>query len=385
MESAMSFRAQALVAVIGVCAVGLTAASSASAQANIPRTPSGHPDLSGTYDTATVTPLQRPQAFGDRLTLTAEEAAIIASDPDGLASTFNLSPAGSDERQAARDDEQRAGFETGDGNREAPPAGGDGSGGAAGNVGGYNTFWIDRGDAAFRLDGLVRTSIITDPSNGRRPPLTEEASAAARARFGSFRENSGTAWWLEDDLAAAGPYDHPEQRPHAERCLMGFGSTAGPPMLSVLYNNMKRIVQTDDTVVILVEMVHDARVVRMNAEHNPPEIRSWLGDSVGHWDGDTLVVDTTNFTDNPSLGGASRNLHVVERFSRIDADTLLYGFTAEDPTVWSAPWSGEYPWPASDSKVYEYACHEANYSFGGILRGARVLEQDARDAAGARD
>ena len=166
---------------------------------------------------------------------------------------------------------------------------------------------------------------------------------------------------------------------------MGFGSTAGPPMLSVLYNNMKRIVQTDDTVVILVEMVHDARVVRMNAEHNPPEIRSWLGDSVGRWEGDTLVVDTTNFTGNPSLGGASRNLHVVERFPRIDADTLLYGFTVEDPTGWSAPWSGEYPWPASDSKVYEYACHEANYSFGGILRGARVLEQDARDAAGARD
>jgi hypothetical protein len=381
----MSNRMQALLAVIGVCAVGLTTAPGAAAQADIPRTWSGHPDLSGSYDTATVTPLQRPQIFGDRLTLTAEEAAIIASDPDGLSSTFNLAPAGSDERQAARDEAQRAGFETGDGNREAPPAGGDGSGGAAGNVGGYNTFWIDRGDAAFQLDGLVRTSIITDPPNGRRPPLTEEASAAARARAGLFRENSGTAWWLDDDLAASGPYDHPEQRPHAERCLMGFGSTAGPPMLSVLYNNMKRIVQTDDTVVILVEMVHDARVVRMNAEHNPPEIRSWLGDSVGRWEGDTLVVDTTNFTDNPSLGGASRNLHVVERFSRIDADTLLYGFTVEDPTVWSAPWSGEYPWPASGSKIYEYACHEANYSFGGILRGARVLEQDARDEAGARD
>lgn len=383
----MPNRTRTSVTVLGVCALGASIASGAFAQSgtDIPRTPSGRPDLSGSYDTATVTPLQRPQAFGDRLTLTAEEAAIIASDPDGLAATFNLAPAGSDERQAARDEAQRAGFETGDGNREAPPAGGDGSGGAAGNVGGYNTFWIDRGEAAFQLDGLVRTSIITDPANGRRPPLTEEARAAARARAGSFRENTGTAWWLEDDLTAAGPYDHPEQRPHAERCLMGFGSTAGPPMMSVLYNNLKRIVQTDDTVVILVEMVHDARIIRMNAEHNPPEIRSWLGDSVGHWEGDTLVVDTTNFTDNPSLGGASRNLHVVERFSRIDADTLLYGFTVDDPTVWSAPWSGEYPWPASDDKVYEYACHEANYSFGGILRGARVLEQDARDAAGARD
>ncbi len=383
----MPNRMQTLLTGLSACVAVLVASSGAWAQigADIPRTASGRPDLSGSYDTATVTPLQRPRAFGDRLTLTAEEAAIVASDPDGLASTFNLAPAGSDERQAAREEAQRAGFETGDGNREAPPAGGDGSGGAAGNVGGYNTFWIDRGDDAFQINDEIRTSIITDPPNGRQPPRTEANRAAMAARGGSFRPNSGTAWWLEDDLSAAGPYDHPEQRPHAERCLMGFGSTAGPPMLSVLYNNMKRIVQTDDTVMILVEMVHDARIVRMNAEHSPPEIRSWLGDSVGHWEGDTLVVDTTNFTDNPSLGGASRNLHVVERFSRLDADTLLYGFTVDDPTVWTAPWSGEYPWPASDNKVYEYACHEANYSFGGILRGARVLEQDARDAAGARD
>ena len=367
--------------------VGAAGLSSASAQAgpDVPRTPSGRPDLSGVYDTATVTPLQRPREFGGRLTLTEEEAAIIASDPDGLARVFNLAPAGSDERAAARAERQRAGFETRDGDRAAPPVGGDGSGGAAGNVGGYNTFWIDRGDAAFRIDGLVRTSIITDPPNGRQPPLTEGARAARAARARFARPNDGTAWWLEDGLDAPGPYDHPEQRPHAERCLMGFGSTAGPPMLPVLYNNVKRIVQTDDTVVILVEMVHDARVVRMNQPHAPPEIRSWLGDSVGRWEGDTLVVDTTNFTDDPSFGGASRNLRVVERFTRLDADTLLYQFTVDDPTVWTAPWSGEYVWPASNDRVYEYACHEANYSFGGILRGARVLEEDARTAAGARD
>ncbi len=378
-----------LLVCLGVCAFACTAvgpAAFAQGGADIPRTPSGRPDLSGNYDTATVTPLQRPRQFGDRATLTAEEVAIIASDPDGLARTFNLAPAGSDERAAVRADAQIAGFETGDGSREAPPAGGDGSAGAAGNVGGYNTFWIDRGNAGFQIDGEYRTSIIIDPPDGRQPPRTPENRAAAAARRGSFRANSGTAWWLEDDLNAPGPYDNPEQRPHAERCLMGFGSTAGPPMLSVLYNNLKRIVQTDDTVMILVEMVHDARIVRMNQEHNPPEIRSWLGDSVGHWEGDTLVVDTTNFTDNPSLGGASRNLHVVERFTRVDADTLLYGFTVEDPTVWTAPWSGEYTWPASDNRVYEYACHEANYSFGGILRGARVLEEDARHAAaGSRD
>ena len=147
---------------------------------------------------------------------------------------------------------------------------------------------------------------------------------------------------------------------------------------SVLYQ--RPLVQRDATVMVLVEMVHDARIVGMNQEHVSPEIRTWLGDSIGHWDGDTLVVDTTNFRDSPSLGQASRNLHVVERFSRIDADTLLYGFTVEDPTVGATSWSGEYVWPATDNKVYEYACHEANYSFGGILRGARVLEADAREA-----
>ena len=149
-------------------------------------------------------------------------------------------------------------------------------------------------------------------------------------------------------------------------------------MLPVLYNNLKRIVQTDDYVMILVEMVHDARIVRMNEEHAPPEVRSWLGDSVGHWEGDTLVVDTTNFKDTPGLSGASRDLHVVERFTRLDADTLLYHFTVDDPTIWSAKWSGEYVWPVTSDRVYEYACHEANYAMGGILRGARILEDEAR-------
>jgi len=372
-----------LTTMLGVCAVAVVMAPPATAQSEgIPRTPSGRPDLSGTYDTATVTPLQRPREFGERMSLTAEELAVIQSDPDGLAQVFNLAPAGSDEREAVRNNETVTGFETGDGNREAPPAGGDGSGGAAGNVGGYNTFWIDRGNDGFMVDGEYRTSIIIDPANGRQPPRTEEWRAAAAARAGSFRENTGTAWWIEDDLDAPGPYDNPEDRPHAERCLMGFGSTAGPPMLSVLYNNMKRIVQTEDTVMILVEMVHDARIIRMNAEHEPPEIRRWLGDSIGWWEGDTLVIDTINFTDNPSLGGASRDLHVVERFTRVNADTLLYNFTVEDPNVWTAPWTGEYVWPASNHKAYEYACHEANYSFGGILRGARILEEDVRKAAG---
>ncbi len=347
-------------------ALGLVLAGAAADAQEVPRAAGGRPDLSGTYDTATLTPLERPAGFGERLALTDEEAAAIAEgEPVALAAVFGIPPGRNVESAPPS---------------AAPPVGGDGSTGAAGAVGGYNTFWMDRGTSAFRIDGQWRTSIITNPPNGRRPPLTAEAQEARRALAGFFRPNTGTAWWMiENGPDAPGPYDDPEIRPAAERCLLGFGSTAGPPMLPVLYNNLKRIVQTDDHVLILVEMVHDARIVRMNAEHAPPEIRSWLGDSVGHWEGDTLVVETTNFNDTPALGGASRNLRVVERFTRIDAGTLLYRFTVDDPTVWSAPWSGEYVWPATRDRVYEYACHEANYSFRGILGGARILEQDVRE------
>ena len=351
----MRSRTAVFLGVLALAVVSL-ALDTADAQ-DIPRTASGRPDLSGTYDTATLTPLQRPERYGDQLVLSGEEAASVAEE----AFDRNL--------------EQN---EDSDPNREAPPVGGDGSPGAAGNVGGYNTFWVDPGTRGFQLDGQWRTSIITDPPDGRQPPLTPEGQARTVAFFTLFRENTGTAWWMiENGHDAPGPYDDPEIRPLAERCLLGFSSTA--PMLPSLYNNLKRIVQTEDHVMILQEMVHDARIVRMNQEHAPPEIRTWLGDSVGHWEGDTLVVDTTNFNDTPGMFQGTRDLHLVERFSRIDADTVRYEFTVEDPNVWTAPWSGEYPWPDRSTRVYEYACHEANYSFHGILGGARVLEQDVRD------
>ncbi len=360
----MISRQTRVLGVVAVAIVALALASLADAQ-EIPRTASGRPDLSGTYDTATLTPLQRPEEFGDRLELTEEEAASVGQGGQaavGLAA-FNI--------PLERNEE--TGPPT-----EAPPVGGDGSTSAAGAVGGYNSFWFDAGNDAFQIDGQWRTSIITDPPNGRYPPVTQETQEDRAGSAAFFRPNTGTAWWLvENGLDAPGPYDDPEIRPLAERCLLSFSSTA--PMLPGLYNNLKRIVQTDDQVMILSEMVHDVRIVRMNAEHAPAEIRFWLGDSVGHWEDDTLVVDTTNFTDTPPLGQASRNLHVVERFTRIDADTLRYHFTVEDPTVWTGPWSGEYTWPATDQRVYEYACHEANYSFHGILGGARILEQDVRE------
>jgi hypothetical protein len=317
------------------------------------------PDLSGTYDVATLTPLQRPAEFGDKLFLTPEEAdRIVAADKARKAGDLLRS----------------------DPNRDAPPEGGDGSAGAAGNVGGYNTFWIDNGTRAFSQDGRFRTSIITDPASGRRPELTVSGQQRMGEILRSRRENSGTAWWLSEP--GAGPYDNMEQRPLPERCILGFGPVAGPPVVPALYNNVKRIVQTQDYVMILAEMVHDARVVRLNAAHRPDHVRTWLGDSIGWWEGETLVVDTTNFNDRPALRGADRNLHVVERFTRIDEYTLHYAFTVDDPTVWQASWGGDYPWPATQDKVFEYACHEGNYALGNIMRGARLLERDIEGGAG---
>jgi len=266
---------------------------------DIPRTVDGLPDLSGTYDIATITPQQRPEEFGDNLILTPELAKET-------------------ERRVAAQKAERN--QVSDPNRGAPPAGGDGSPGAAGNVGGYNTFWIDNGENAIQIDGQYRTSIITQPANGRRPPMTPQARKAFAARRAFYRENRGEAWWLE--LDGPGPYDDPESRTLSDRCLLGFGSTGGPPMMPVLYNNLKRIVQTPDHVMILVEMVHDARIIRLNSKHADPSVRRWLGDSIGWWEGDTLVVDTTNFTDNPALRGASRDLHVVQPIQR-----KLRGFT----------------------------------------------------------
>ena len=344
-------------------------AAAQSGSGDIPRTASGRPDLSGTYDVSTLTPMARPSRFADKRFLTDEEAAEIAAQ----------------ELQRNTDRQQDS-----DPNRGAPPQGGDGSAGAAGNVGGYNTFWIDRGAGAFQIDGEWRTSILIDPPNGRFPPQSEariaarEAARVAReaargdAARPRRRNNDGTAYWLEAGLDAPGPYDNMEQRPFAERCLLSFSSTAGPPMMPALYNNHKRIVQSEDTVVILVEMVHDARVVRMNAEHDPPEIQKWLGDSIGWWEDDTLVVETTNFRDRPAYSQGSKNMKVTERFRMESADKLVYTFTVEDPTVWTAPFTGEYAWPRSDNKVFEYACHEANYALEGIMKGARLLEADFR-------
>ena len=324
-----------------------------SDERNIPRRPDGRPDLTGTYDIATLTPVERPPEYGDKLTLTDEEAAAIGDREMQM--------------RALRD-------RPSDPDREAPPEGGDGSPGAAGNVGGYDFFWIDRGEGAFKIDGKWRTSIMVDPPNGRYPPLSEEGQLRAEraAPFVRANDNDGTAFWIDLEV---GPYDDPELRPLQERCVLSR-SRSGPPALPALYNNLKRIVQTDDHVMILAEQIHDARIIRLDAEHGPEALRKWMGDSVGHWEGDTLVVDTLGFKTAPAGLDISEDLHVVERFTRVDGSTLLYQFTVHDPR-YVAPWSGELPWPATDEKLFEYACHEGNYSFGNIMRGARELEREA--------
>jgi hypothetical protein len=318
------------------------------------RMPDGHPDLQGTYDLATITPLERPA--GQKAFLTKEEAqkaeALIASQKQA-----GESPISAD--------------------RKAPPKGGDGSRGAAGNVGGYNNFWLDPGSTYTVVDGQHRTSLVVDPPDGRVPMAKPEA----RRRILSLiaRPTSDAQESTDPGLEPAGAYDDPESRPLGERCLLGFSSTSGPPALpNYFYNNLHQIVQTPDAVMILTEMVHDARIVRMNAQHLPKTIRRWMGDSVGHWEGDTLVVDTTNFTDKTRYRGSTENLHVVERFTRVDARTLLYRFIVEDPDTWERPWTAEYAWPATDQHIYEYACHEANYALGGILSGARQREKEGK-------
>ena len=340
-----------------------------AAKSALPRMPDGHPDLQGTYDLATMTPLERLPGLPSFLTKEKAEALERAEA----------------ERRAKDDQPSRA-------DRPAPPVGGDKSvpgsffealekaGGGA--VGGYNRYWLSQGSAYTVVDGQIRTSIVIDPPDGHVPPY----NAAARKRLAAARAtpapDAGESQVRTAEPASA--FDNPEQRPLGERCLLGFASTSGPPTLpTYFYNNLHQIVQTRDTVLILTEMVHDVRTIRIGGEHLPKTVRKWLGDSVGHWEGDTLVVDTTNFTDKTRYRGSSPDLHIVERFTRVDSDTLRYRFTVEDPSTWTAPWTAEYSWPITTEGLYEYACHEGNYALGNILRGARLKE--AEDSAKKRE
>lgn len=308
-----------------------------------PKTSFGHPSFEGVWSSATLTTLERllPVPF-NKLNLNKLEADTIER---GFRRFFEGDQAPSDP------------------NAPAPEAGE--------NVGGYNTFWMDPGERLMVVNGTIRSSIVVQPSDGMVPYRDH-----ARALLDDYM--SGVA-------GEKARLDGPEQRPLGERCIVGFGSTGGPPMLPVLYNNHYQFFQTPDHVAILVEMNHDARIVRLNSEHLAEHITPWLGDSIGKWEGNTLVVETTNFHPSQSFRLAIRHqlymspeAKVTERFTRVAPQEILYEFTVEDETAYSEPWRGEMTLRKSNDPIYEYACHEGNYSLPGILAGARYEERKAQ-------
>ena len=305
-----------------------------------PRTEFGAPDLQGVWSIATQTNLERAVRFEGKLVLTSDEAQRIEAAVQAGFEASNLPS---------------------DPNREAPDSS---------SVGGYNTFWMDPGQRLSVVNGEIRTSIITDPADGRLPYSTKG------------QENYQAA------MTQRASYDGPEVRPLGERCVVGFGSTGGPPKLPVLYNNNTQIVQTEEYVVLLAEMNHDARVIRLGGEHAQPAMNYWMGDSIGHYEDDTLVVVTTNFHLQQNLRSSldhrfygSPEMVVTERFTRTADDSILYQFTVNDPENYTQPWSGELPMMATDEKLYEYACHEGNYALPGILAGARRADFEGADYA----
>jgi hypothetical protein len=300
-----------------------------------PRTVDDKPDLQGMWTNNTITPLERPVQFADKPFLNEQEQQEM-------------------EREVA----QRSALadQPSDPNRPAPTKG------QIDLADSYNNFWFDDGTTVAIYNGERRTSLVVDPANGRIPAYTEEAQQRLA---------------LAAQLRSQGPFKGPESRPLAERCLLSFGSSSGPPMLPILYNNHYQIVQSPGYVMILVEMVHDARIIRIDSDPLPETIKPWLGDSIGHWEGDTLVVETHNFNSGQTYRGAGEHLVVTERFTRVAADTINYSVTLNDPTTFVTPWTAEIPMKLTDDRMYEYACHEGNYALPGVLAGARVEERDA--------
>jgi hypothetical protein len=280
-------------------------------------------DLEGVWNFATLTPFERPAQFAAQEFFTDEQAAKFEADTIG-----------------SNDRDRRDG------------------GAAADTARGVGEYWFDRGTHVGSLQGKKRTSWVIDPPDGRVPPLTAEARARNAARNADAREH---------------PADGPENRSLQERCL---AFNAGPPIGLGPYNNYLEIFQSRDAVILYTEMIHDARIVPLDGRpHLSSEMRQWLGDSRGRWEGNTLVVDTTNFTDKTSFRGTTGRLHLVERFTRVDTDTLRYQFTVDDPATFTRPWTAELPMTKSDDRLFEYACHEGNYALPDILRGARYQEK----------
>ena len=338
--------------VLAVSSVLAVTAELATAQEDYPRTSSGKPDFSGNYDISTLTPYQRPTSFGDRMYLNDEEVQALRDREMGI---------------------RQADSVPGDPNREPPEQGG--------SIGSYNDFWFDRGDEPFVLNGQYRTSILTYPENGRLPPRTPEGQAKADTAPRFAWEDLGGAWWLE---TGDQPFDGPENQQIQVRCIFHPASTI--PVTPRVYNNLKTIVQTDDYLMLYIEWMHWARIIRIDDETNfqerrPAELATFDGESVGRWEGDTLVVETANFLDRPHVPADRR---VIERFSPLEGGGLVYAFTVVDAD-YTDSYSGEMVWPKTDQIPYEYACHEGNYSMEMTLKGARVKEVEHYLQAEAED
>ena len=291
---------------------------------DVPQTAWGAPDLQGVWDFRTITPLERPENLGDKAFLTQEEAA--QREQGALDRATRLW-----DREARRTE-------------------------AGGNVGGYNNFWMDQGT---NVIGTRRTSLIIDPPNGRLPEATETGRARAAANRGSFSSDLPASY---TDLS------------NSDRCLMGFN--AGPPITPAAYNQNVQLFQTPDHLVMLTEMVHTVRVIPLDG--TPPLVeglRQLSGDSRGHWEGKTLVVETANFEARRDWRGSTEGMRLIERFTRVDADTLEYEFTVTDPETWDAPWTVNLPMRRNELQMFEYACHEGNYSMEAMLGGARADER----------
>ena len=345
----MSSRSAALLLIVTAGVLWPAAAMAQTAAKSAPRTPDGKPDLQGFWDFRTLTPLERPANARDKAVLTEEEARALQAQ---TAERRSRAAAATDVRDAPRE-----------------------AGGGARAVGGYNDFWLDFGDSVVQDR---RTSLLVDPADGRLP--ARQANVFYQA--GSLQEDLPAQHPIRVLSTGASP-DNPEDRGLAERCLVGFNS--GPPMLPSGYNNHMQLVQTPDYVLILNEMNHDARIIPLDRRGAPPAgLRQWAGMSRGRWEGDTLVVTTTNFSDKtasfaPGVTtaiGTGTSLALTERFRRVDANTLMYEFTVNDPVTFTRPFTAAIPMQKSDQPVFEYACHEGNVGLRSIMRGARQLDEE---------
>jgi hypothetical protein len=321
-------------AAVVLVAFAISTAALATAQGKVPRTAWGKPDLEGIWDFRTITPLERPASLAGKEFLTEEEAAKLEKEVIDRNALLDKKPA-------------------------QTPVGGNVDRQEDGSPGFYNNFWLDGGT---KTVGTRRTSLIVDPRDGKLPPLTEAARRRAEERRAYLREHPADSYV---DLAPS------------NRCLVGFN--AGPPLSPAGYNQNMQVVQARDYVGLLTEMVHTVRVVPLDGRPRLNEsIHQWSGDARGRWEGDTLVIETANFNAERGWRGSSQKMKLVERLTRVDADTLEYTYTVTDPETWTRPWTASISLRRSTLPLYEYACHEGNYSMGNILSGARAMEKAAR-------